>query len=324
MTPHTAQPARSKIVLAFLAVYTIWGSTYLAIRIAIDSLPPLLMAASRFLMAGVLLGGWALATSRARPTRREWGAALLLGVLFLTLGNGGVVLAEQRVPTGLTSLLVACSPAWTVLVEWLAPGGQRPGIRTAGGLLLGFLGVALLVIPNGKHGTGVDLVGALMLTLASLSWAIGSVYAKRLPQPASPLLATGMQMLAGGGVLVVLGMLHGELGALSPAALTARSLGALLYLVVFGSIVAFTAFTFLLRHAPPAQVSTYAYVNPVVAVLLGWAIAGEPFGIRTLVAAGAILAAVVLITLDRTRLPRRTGDVMPSAPASEPPERAAA
>lgn len=298
-------PARWRIVAAFAAVYVIWGSTYLAIRIAIDTLPPFLMAGMRFLLAGSLLAGWARARGAAPPARGHWLSAAMLGALFLVGGNGGVVWAEQRVPTGLTSLLVACTPVWTVLVDWLRPGGARPGGRTVVGLAVGFAGVALLVAPGRLGGAPVDPAGAVVLLLASLSWSVGSVYTRQLPQPASPLLATGMQMLCGGVALAAGGMLAGEATRLTAGAFTPRAIAAVLYLVVFGSLIGFTAFTFLLRHASPARVATYAYVNPVVAVGLGWALAGETLSPRAFAAAAVILSAVVLIQRSRDPAPVR-------------------
>jgi drug/metabolite transporter (DMT)-like permease len=288
-----------KIAAAMAVVYVIWGSTYLAIRFAIESLPPFGMAATRFLVAGGILYLWARWRGAARPSRIHWRSALVVGGFLLLGGNGGVVWAEQHVDSGLTALLVATEPLWIAILLWMRSKSERPGLRAVGGLLLGFLGLVLLVRPGG--GGGADLVGAGVLVLASLSWAWGSLYGQRAPVPESPLLTTGMQMLSGGALLLVLSVATGEPAAFDPAAVTARSLLGVAYLVVFGSLVAFNAYVFLLRTASPVLVSTYAYVNPVVAVLLGWAFAGEPLTGWTLAAAAVILTGVALISTSKGR-----------------------
>ena len=290
-------PRRARVVAAFAAVYLIWGSTYLAIRVAIDTVPPFVMAGIRFTIAGLVLLAWSRSRGAPAPTRRNWLGALVLGVLLLTTGNGAVVWTEQRVPSGLTALLVATVPVWTVIVEWLGAGRERPRGRTVLGLLVGMLGVGLLVAPGEvAGGSRVDPVGALVLMGGSISWAIGSVYSRRAGLPSSPQLATAMEMLCGGAGLLLVGLVSGELAAFHPSAVTLRSALAVLYLIVFGSLIAFSAFVWLLGVSTPARVSTYAYVNPVVAVLLGWALAGEPLTVRTLAAAAVIVAGVVLIT----------------------------
>jgi drug/metabolite transporter (DMT)-like permease len=290
------------VIAAFAAIYLIWGSTYLAIRLAIETMPPLLMAGTRFTVAGLLLFAWARTRGGApAPTRRQWGAAALMGVLLLACGNGGVSWSEQRVASGLAALLVALVPLWTVLLEWARPGGRRPAAAVLVGLALGLGGVALLVAPGSTGGRGVDPVGALVLLGATLAWSIGSVSARRLPLPSSPLMATALEMLAGGAALLVAGLAGGEGRALHLAAITPRSLLALGYLVVFGSLVAFTAFVWLLRVRPAGRVATYAFVNPAVAVLLGWAVLGEALAARTLVAAAVIVAGVALITTAQDR-----------------------
>jgi drug/metabolite transporter (DMT)-like permease len=290
------------VLAAFAAIYLIWGSTYLAIRLAIETMPPLLMAGTRFTVAGLLLFAWARTRGGApAPTRRQWGAAALMGVLLLACGNGGVSWSEQRVASGLAALLVALVPLWTVLLEWARPGGRRPAAAVLVGLALGLGGVALLVAPGSTGGRGVDPVGALVLLGATLAWSIGSVSARRLPLPSSPLMATALEMLAGGAALLVAGLAGGEGRALHLAAITPRSLLALGYLVVFGSLVAFTAFVWLLRVRPAGRVATYAFVNPAVAVLLGWAVLGEALAARTLVAAAVIVAGVALITTAQDR-----------------------
>jgi drug/metabolite transporter (DMT)-like permease len=287
-------------VAAFAAIYILWGSTYLAILFAIETLPPFWMAASRFLLAGSLLYAWARWRGAPPPTRLHWRGAAVVGALLLLGGNGGVVWAEQRVPSGLAALLVATVPLWMVMLDGVGSGWRRPPLQVLAGIAIGLGGVALLVGPGTLvGGQGADPVGAAVLVLASLSWAAGSLYARRAPLPSSPLLGTAMEMIGGGLCLVVAGLVAGEHRRLDLAAASPKSLLAVAYLVVFGSLIGFTAYVYLLRHSRPALVATYAYVNPVVAVLLGWAFAGEPLSARTLLAGGIIVGAVVLITTHR-------------------------
>jgi drug/metabolite transporter (DMT)-like permease len=308
--------ARLEMVGAFAAIYLIWGSTFLAIRFAIESIPPLFMASARFLLAGGLLYLWTRLRGLPRPEKRHWPAAALLGGLLLLGGNGAVSWAEQRVASGAAALIVATIPLWVALLEGLRRGGSRPGGRALFGLLLGFGGVAILVGPGRPGGLErVDPTGAAALLFASLCWAFGSLYAPRALLPASKFVSTAMQMLAGGGFLLIASLLAGEWGRLDPSAVSPRSIVSLLYLVLFGSIVSFSAYIWLLGVTTPSRVSTYAFVNPIVAVLLGWGFAGEPLGPRTLLAAAAIVGAVVLIL---SRPARR----VPAAarPSVAPPE----
>ena len=292
------EPSALKLLLAFAAVYVIWGSTYLAIHFAIDTLPPFLMAGIRFLVAGGLVYGWARLRGRAsRPTSRQWIAAAVVGLLLILAGNGLVVWAEMRIPSGVAALMVASVPCWMVLLDWLRPGGSRPTGQVVAGLLLGLAGLVWLIGPDEMIGGGrVDPLAAGALILSSFSWAAGSIYLRHAEPPSSPALATAMQMLAGGVALTVLSVGFGEPWRFDPAAVSPRSLLALLYLIVFGSIVGFSAYTWLLRVSTPARVSTHAYVNPVVAVLLGWGLAGEAVTLRMAIAAIVILTSVVLIT----------------------------
>lgn len=289
-----------RLAAAFTAVYTIWGSTYLAIRLAIDTLPPFTMAGVRFLIAGALLYGWQRLHKVPPPARVHWRSAAVVGALMLLGGNGGVTWAEQHVPTGLTALLIATVPLWMAILESLRRGGTRPTRRIAVGLALGFAGIALLIGPGNLAGGGsVDPLGAGVLLLAALSWAGGSLYSRHAPLPAVALLGTAMEMLAGGALLLLGGGLAGEWGGLDPAAVSTRSWLALGYLIFFGSLMGFTAYLWLLRNTTPARASTYAYVNPMVAVFLGWALAGESLTWQTLLAAAVIIAAVVLINTGR-------------------------
>jgi len=291
--PAAARPA---LVWAALAVvYVVWGSTYLAIRIAIGTLPPFLMASVRFLIAGGLLLAFAALRReprRQRVGRAQWRAALIVGGALLLGGNGGVVWAEQRIPSGIAALLVATLALWIALLDRVV-FGQRLARRAVIGLLLGLAGLALLLGPE-EHG-GVDPLGALVCMLASLSWASGSLYARSAPLPRHPLVATGMEMVAGGALLGIAGAATGELGALRLATVSTASVLAVGYLIVFGSLLAFSAYVWLLRAAPVSLVATYAYVNPIVAVLLGWVLLDEPVTARMLVAGVVIVVAVGLI-----------------------------
>ena len=289
------------VTLAFAAVYIIWGSTYLAIHVAVETMPPFLMAGVRFLTAGGLLFAWAMARGHAKPARIHWRSALIIGGLLLLGGNGGVSYALQSVPSGTASLLVGTIPFWMVLIEWLRPGGRRPGKLVFFGLGLGFLGIFLLIGPQEITGGGeVPLAGALIIIFAALSWAFGSIYSRSAKQAESPFVAVAMEMLAGGALLLLAGTVFGEWSAVEISQLTKGSLVALVYLILFGSIVAFTAYIWLLQVSTPARASTYAFVNPVVAVFLGWAILGETLTVQTLVAAAIIIAAVAFITSYRS------------------------
>lgn len=289
------EPPQGRVIAAFAAVYLIWGSTYLAIRFAIETIPPHLMAAARFLVAGAILYGWSRWRGAPRPTRRNWGAATVVGGLLLLGGNGAVVWAETRVPSGLTALLVAMVPIWMAVLEGLPRHGRKtPRAPVIAGLVLGLAGLGLLIAP-GKLAGRVDAIGAAVLLLGSFSWAFGSLHSRVADLPKSGFLATAMEMIAGGAWLLLFGLATGQAGKLTLAAVSARSLLSLSYLILFGSLIGFTAYIWLLKATTPARVSTYAYVNPVVAVLLGWAFAGEPMTLRTLLAAAVIVGAVALI-----------------------------
>jgi drug/metabolite transporter (DMT)-like permease len=299
--PATGAPSRGRIFAAFAAIYVIWGSTYLAIAIAIQTAPPFLMAGVRFVIAGLLLYAWMRMRGAARPTMANWGAAAVVGGLLLLGGNGAVVWAEQRVPSGIAALMVATLPVWLVMMDWIRPNGTRPNGLVLAGLAMGLLGVGVLIGPATLAGGGrIDVLGAMVLMFGSICWAAGSLYSKQAPLPKSTALGMAMQMLAGGALLFVAGSVAGEWGELDIGAISAASTGAILYLIVFGSLIGFTAYMWLLRVVPPARVATYAYVNPVVAVLLGWAVLGEPISTRTLIAAAIIIGAVALIVSTRS------------------------
>jgi drug/metabolite transporter (DMT)-like permease len=300
--PSGASARSSRIWLALAVVYVVWGSTYLAIRWSLETIPPFTMASARYLVAGSLLLAWVKRRGAPRIVLRDLGPAFLTGGLMLLCGNGGVVWAEQRLASGLAALLVAVEPLFIVLLQATLPQEQRrPSGRALVGVALGVAGVVLLVGPADFGGERADLGGAAAVLFAAFAWALGSLLSRHHAPPASPLQATALQMLAGGVLLGAFSGALGEWGRFSPALVSAKSLAAVAYLVVFGSLVAFTAYIWLLRAASPALVSTYAFVNPVVAVFLGWLLASEPVSARTLAAAAVIVAAVVLITLGEAR-----------------------
>lgn len=287
---------RGRALVAYLLVCTVWGSTYLAIRIGVGHLPPFLFAGVRFLVAGLLLGSIMLLAGDRAPKRREdWRTLAITGICLLVGANALVVWAEQYVTSGTASVLVAACPLWTAFFDALVPGGKTVLTwRIGAGLAVGFLGTALLAGVTPHELAQADLRGPAALMVASASWAAGSVYWKRHPTEVSPYVAAAVQMVVGGGVLVVLGL---SLGEAARWQLSTPGLGALAYLVVFGSIVGYTAFGYALKHASATVVGTYAYVNPVVAVVLGWLILHEPVTGRMLVAMALILGAVLVIQL---------------------------
>lgn len=302
----STSPSRLKIAAAFAAVYIIWGSTYLGIRFAIETIPPFLMAGGRFIVSGVILYAWVQSRTPARPTLNQWKSAAIVGGLLLLGGNGIVAWAEQWVPSGITALIIASSPISFVLIDAF----QRktpPSADVISGLVLGTIGIFLLIDPTRLiAGDELYLPGAFAIVLATVAWAYGSLYSRKADLPSSPLLATAMEMLAGGALLTLTGLLLGETARLDLTAISPRSLAAFAYLIVFGSLIAFTSYVWLLRVASPAMVSTYAYVNPVIAVLLGWLIGNEAMNGRILVAALIIVVAVAIITTFNARRTARS------------------
>jgi len=298
-TDSTLAPSRFALLTAFAIVYVIWGSTFLAILFAIETLPPFLMASARFLVAGSLLYAWSrFVSGAAAPSPANWRATAVVGALLLLGGNGLLVWSEQRIPSGVAALLVGTVPCFMVLIEWLRPGGSSSTGLVIAGLCLGLLGLAWLIGPDALLGGGrADFIGAVVVVLGSFSWAVGSIYSRHAATPPSPFLSTAMQMIGGGVALLLLSLLLGEPWAFDASAVSLRSLLGLGYLMLFGSIVAFSAYIWLLRVSTPARVSTYAYVNPVIAVLLGWALAGEALTTRMIIAATVIVSGVALITL---------------------------
>jgi drug/metabolite transporter (DMT)-like permease len=313
-----ARPAPLLVGAALLTVYLVWGSTYLAIAVMIESLPPLLAAGARFLAAGLIMVAALELGARlrgrggeGRATARQWRATALVGVALLLGGNGLVVLSELRIPSGIAAVIVASVPIWMAVLESIVTR-RPPGRLAIAGLVAGLVGVAIMLVPADgvEH---LDPLGVVMVCGAALSWAAGSLYARRAPLPRSGLLGTAMEMLAGGAALGLVGLLVGEAGRTDPTAFTFPSLLALAYLVVFGSIVAFTAYTWLLARVAVTTVATYAYVNPVVAVALGALLLNEPITPRTLLASGVIIAAVIAMVSgrDRTAATERSAPTVP-------------
>ena len=302
-TNKTGRPSRAQLVLGFASIYLIWGSTYLGIRYAVESIPPLLMMAIRHSVAGVIVYAWARARGAEPPTRKQWGYAAIAGTILFLGGHGTLAWAEQRVPSGLAALLCATLPLWTVLIAWINRSERHLGAKVWTGILLGFAGVAILIGPDAlRQGESFDVLATFTVMFGAFAWAVGTAYSHGVKLPSSTVLSAAMQMIAGGTSLYVVSLLSGEMASVHLASLTVRSVGALAYLLVFGSIIAFTVFTWLVSVCPPSRVSTYAYVNPAVAVFLGWALASEPIGVHTIVATVVILAGVALVS---TRVPHK-------------------
>lgn len=302
------------LIAAFAAVYIFWGSTYLAVKYSIQTLPPFLMAGARFLLAGSILFGWArLSKDYEAPKRVHWKTAFIVGTFLLLGGNGGVVLAQHYISSSLSALLVATEPLWVVLLSWLWLRAGRPNWKVALGLLVGFIGVWMLIggqpAARDEAGSYGQVIGTLAVVGGALSWATGSIYGLKAPSPRSSIMAAGMQMIAGSISLLALGLVRGELSTFDPTAVSNSSVFALLYLIVFGSLIGFTAYSWLLKNAQPSMVATYAYVNPVIAVFLGWSIAGESLTAQMLIGAFVIVTSVALITASKKTKPEDDDEV---------------
>lgn len=293
---------RARLIASFTAIYLIWGSTYLCIKIAVETMPPMLMGGVRFLVAGIILYAWKKHSRRERETFQHWRSAAIGGFLFFLMGNGAVIIGVQFVPSGIVALLVSIMPVWMVLFDQFSPSREVPGIPVIIGLLLGIVGLIILFNPfeivsqNELH-----VGGALIVLLGSFCWAAASIYTRGTSLPRSHGLTAGMQMISGGIMLFIAGIATGELNNINFSAFSLASVLALLYLIFFGSIVAFTAYNWLLTATTPSKIGTYSYVNPVVALLLGAAIGGEVLTVRSIVASGVILLGVILITTFRRR-----------------------
>ena len=290
-----ARASRGRIVMAFAAVYLLWGSSYLGIRFAIETIPPFLMGGARFLIAGAILYGWGTFRGAARPSLPEWKSMLVVGAFLILGGNGSVVWAEQYMASGLTALLIATEPLWIVLLLW-GLGRERLRVSANLGLLLGFGGVLLLVGPDDIAGGGrIDPMGAGAVVLGTISWAIGSLYSRSAPQPSSGAMSTGMSMLLGGALMLIVAALRGEVLDFALASVSLKSGLAFGYLALFPSLGAFSSYLWLLKNTSPDRASTYAYVNPVVAVILGWALAGEAINPRILISMTVILLSLCFV-----------------------------
>jgi drug/metabolite transporter (DMT)-like permease len=322
--PIGGQPG--SVWLGLLVLYVVWGSTYLAIAVAVDTIPPFLMAGTRFGAAGAVLLAWSIAragTSFRRPSRREWIDSAIVGGLLLGGGMGFVAWGEQTIPSGITALLIATMPVWITIFGRILLGQRLPRLALVG-ILIGFVGVAVLVGPTALGSTGaLDPAGLIVVLLSPVSWALGSLYAShRARLPGQPLVATAAQMLTGALVLLVMALATGEPGRLDVAAISSESIAAFLYLAVVGSLLAFTVFGWMLRVAPLPLVTTYAYVNPIVAVILGALILQEPIDARTVVAGAIIVVAVALIVTTRDRMTAPRGVSPQPAPSERPATRA--
>ena len=294
-----ATPKKIWIIVAFAALYLIWGSTYLGILFAIQSIPPFLMAGVRFLLAGVIMYAIARFQGAPHPERETWQSALIVGACLLLCGNGGVTISEKWVPTGLASLLVATVPIDIALLGWITGTAPRPTPIVWLGLISGFIGVGVLAGPAFTSSSISPhnhlALGMSILLVASLIWSIGSLYSRRAKSPPSLFLAAGQQMICGGALLILAGLGLGEQRGFDVHQVTWLSIGAFVYLVLIGALIGYTAYFYLLRHCDPAKVATYAYVNPVVAVFLGTAFAGEKLTLRTLLGAGLIIGSVAVV-----------------------------
>jgi drug/metabolite transporter (DMT)-like permease len=309
-----SQPRAWKVLLAFAIIYFVWGSTFLAIRIGVREVPPFLLAGIRFLAAGIVLYGWMRARGTPSPTAREWGAASLLALLIFVFDYGLLFWAERRVPSGIAAVMMATIPAFMAIAEIVFLRTQRLTLRLGLALLVGLAGVAVLVLPTMSLGEApVDTAGALALLFASISWSVAASLSRRLPSPAAKAMSSGAQMLAGGVLLTLTAALLGEFRGFHVQAVSREAWLALVYLIVAGSIVGFTAYVWLLHHESPTKVGTYAYVNPVVAVLVGYFLGGEAIGRRTIVGTLFVLVSVVVITTT----PKNASELNPTVKEAE-------
>src|SRR5258706_214954 len=295
------RPAMWKTLLAFSIIYFVWGSTFLAIRVGVHEVPPLLFAAMRFLVAGIVLYGWMIARGERSPTARQWTSVSLLAVLIFVLDYGSLFWAEQRVPSGIAAVMLATIPVFMSLSEVIFLKTQQLTLRLGAALLIGIAGVAMLMAPwLHFSGAPIDTLGAAALIFASISWSVASTLSRKLPLPHSKVMSSGAQMLAGGVFLTLAAAAFGEFRNFHPSTISRGVWFSLLYLIVAGSIIGFTAYVWLLHHESPTKVGTYAYVNPVVAVVLGYFLGGEEVGLRTILGTVFVLISVVLITTTKT------------------------
>lgn len=305
---------KTKTWLALLALYIVWGSTYLGIKVAIETIPPFFHAAIRFLISGLILVLWQRAAGAEMPTRKQWISAAIVGNLLLLGGNGLVAWAEQTIPSGIAALIIGSMPMFMMIAEAIRPGGIKPTWQGIIGLLIGFVGIFILVGPGEFSGSELTLntFGVIALFFACVLWASGSVFSKSADLPKASLMSTGAQMLMGSIGLIVISLLTGELHGWNPAAVSTRSIYGLIYLITIGSIIGFGSYTWLLQNAPISLVSTYAYVNPIVAVLLGFWFANEPLEPRIWLATAIIIGSVIFInTKSRPKVRKEAQEVVP-------------
>ena len=308
----SAHPSRTALLAGFAAIYLIWGSTYLGIRIAVESMPAFLMASTRFIVAGGIVAAFIALTRGFKATPKQWRDNAIVGGFLCLGGNGLVSWAEEKVPSGIATLIISAGPVFIVLMDWAVHAwakdgrrGTRPNALTFAGLALGFIGLAILVGPDvlATGVGGLDPWRVLGLLGATFFWGVGMLVMRYVREPAEPFTASGIQMITGSGWLLLASLATGELGRFDPSLITGRSVVAWAYLVIFGSLIGFSTFTWLMKHSTPAKVSTYAYVNPVVAVFLGWAVLNETISPRLFLAAAIIIAGVALITIAKNKKP---------------------
>ena len=317
MEVDTHRPAW-KTLLAFAVIYFVWGSTYLAIRVGVREVPPFLLAAMRFLVAGVVLYGWMIAQGEPSPSARQWRSVSLLAILIFVIDYGLVFWSEQRVASGIAAVMMATIPAFMALSEIIFLRTQKLTVRLALALLIGIGGVEVLMSRSLNLGDApIDRVGAVALIIASMSWSVASVLTRKLPLPPSKVMSSGAQMLAGGVFLALTAAALGEFRNFHPSAVSRGAWLSLLYLIVAGSIIGFTAYVWLLHHESPTKVGTYAYVNPVVAVLVGYFLGGEALGLRTILGTLLVLISVVVITTTRAKKPAAAPSVEDTAEVVE-------
>jgi drug/metabolite transporter (DMT)-like permease len=286
------------IIAAFAAVYILWGSTYLGIKYAIETIPPFVMAGARFLIAGGILLSWAVATGAKMPKIAEYKNILLVSILLLVIGNGGVVLAEKHISTGMTALMITIEPVWVVLIQWA--NGKKPNLKIWTGIILGFIGMFILIGPAGVGGLEqTNTTGVILVMVSTFAWAGGSIFSSNRSTETSPILTTGLQMIFAGFIFSMGSMLTGEFSSFDISTVTSTSYIAFVYLIVCGSLIGFTCYIWLLKVASPGRVSTYAYVNPAIAVFLGVLIAGEALNYQILFALPVLVLAVVLILMQK-------------------------
>lgn len=310
--PRTDKALNVKALLAFFAVYFIWGSTYLAIKYAVETIPPFIMMGTRSLVAGTVLFFWSRARGEARIHKEHWPSLFIIGALFFLVGHGALAWAQQRVASGMAALLVASEPLWIALIESSAIRDFRIGAHGVIGLVLGFAGMVVLIAPSHAFGSEpVNIMGTAAILLGTISWSSGAVYLRVAKLPKSSILSAGLELIIGGALLYLAAFASGEFASMANHAVSGRSLLALAYLIVFGSIIAFTAYVWLLGQTSATRVSTHTYVNPIIAVILGWAMAQEALAANTIIAAVIIMVSVYLVLKKKSPTAAETARITP-------------